>query len=68
MHVIYDYGIWWLYMIYDSSLWWLHVIVMLIYEEQSIHSLQKLNPYYFELSTIYRIFTMLLNSLRLEMS
>jgi len=38
------------------------------YEEQSIHSLQKLNPYYFELSTIYRIFTMLLNSLRLEMS
>jgi len=26
MHVIYDYGLWWLYVIYDSSLWWLHAI------------------------------------------
>lgn len=26
MHVIFYYGIWWLYVIHDSGLWWLHVI------------------------------------------
>jgi len=38
------------------------------WEEQSIHNLQKLNPYSFELSAIYKLFTIFSNSQRLEMS
>jgi len=37
-------------------------------EQQSLNSLQKLNPYYIFLSDIYKPFTILLSSQRLGVS